>query len=176
MTEALLELYPCVFREKLSGHVIDLRWHISDAPVYHLGLYREKVTLQPVECKSKAQGARHLHCSHHGYAHPADAFIIDYSKLPSEPPIDECWILDPLIATGGTALSALHMIVEWGVPRAFFLLLCKEMCMLISIALPVSKIKLLCVLASEDGLKHVQAQFPDVEVSVPFAQAGGRRY
>ncbi|EIM88133.1 UDP-N-acetylglucosamine 1-carboxyvinyltransferase [Stereum hirsutum FP-91666 SS1] len=100
MTEALLELYP-------------------DAPVYHLGLYREKVTLQPVEY---------------------------YSKLPSEPPIDECWILDPLIATGGTALSALHMIVEWGVP--------------------LSKIKLLCVLASEDGLKHVQAQFPDVEIWV----------
>lgn len=145
---------------------------ISDAPVYHLGIYREKVTLQPVECECKADSD----CNPYGHAHLLEFFIIDYSKLPSEPPIDECWILDPLIATGGTAVSALHMIAEWGVPRAFFLSHYKKLCISNSIVSPVSKIKLLCVLASQDGLQHVQAQFPDVEVSVLFAQAGGKRY
>ncbi|KAK2466330.1 hypothetical protein APHAL10511_001972 [Amanita phalloides] len=70
MTDALLTLFP-------------------DAPVYHLGLFREKVTLQPVEY---------------------------YSKLPPQPPVDKVFVLDPLIATGNTACAALTMIHEWGVP------------------------------------------------------------
>ncbi|KAI9467247.1 putative uracil phosphoribosyltransferase [Lactarius psammicola] len=71
---------------------------------------------------------------------------LDYSKLPASPPVDLVFILDPLIATGGTATAALHMITDWGIP--------------------VSKIKLLCILASEVGLKHVQSQFPGVEIWV----------
>ncbi|KAG6854994.1 hypothetical protein C0991_005923 [Blastosporella zonata] len=59
MTDALLTLFP-------------------NAPVYHLGLFREKVTLQPVEY--------------------------------------QVFLLDPLIATGGTACAALAMIVDWGIP------------------------------------------------------------
>ncbi|KAN0124678.1 PRTase-like protein [Lactarius tabidus] len=90
-----------------------------EAPVYHLGIYREKVSLQPVEY---------------------------YSKLPESPPVDLVFVLDPLIATGGTAAAALHMIKDWGIPA--------------------NKIKLLCILASEVGLKKVQAQFPDVEIWV----------
>ncbi|KAK7061606.1 uracil phosphoribosyltransferase [Favolaschia claudopus] len=100
MTEAVLKLFP-------------------DAPVYHLGLFREKVTLQPVEY---------------------------YSKLPSSPPIDMVYLLDPLIATGGTACAALSMITDWG--------------------MPIDKVKLLCVLASSEGLGHVQAEFPDLEIWV----------
>ncbi|EIW82441.1 armadillo beta-catenin plakoglobin [Coniophora puteana RWD-64-598 SS2] len=100
MTDAFLTLFP-------------------SAPVYHLGLYREKVSLQPVEY---------------------------YSKLPSEPPIDTCFLLDPLVATGGTARAALAMITDWGIP--------------------VSKIKLLVVLASEEGLRQVQANYPDLEIWV----------
>ncbi|KAJ2914295.1 hypothetical protein MD484_g6159, partial [Candolleomyces efflorescens] len=100
MTDALLELFPA-------------------APVYHLGLYREKVTLQPVEY---------------------------YSKLPPSPPIDQVYLLDPLLATGGTACAALTMIIDWGIP--------------------VEKIKLLCVLASEEGLKRVQSEFPELELWV----------
>lgn len=90
-----------------------------EAPVYHLGIYREKVSLQPVEY---------------------------YSKLPASPPVDLIFVLDPLIATGGTATAALNMITDWGIP--------------------VSKIKLLCILASEVGLKHVQTQFPGIEIWV----------
>jgi uracil phosphoribosyltransferase len=100
MTDALLKLFPT-------------------APVYHLGLYREKVTLQPVEY---------------------------YSKLPPSPPIDQVFLLDPLIATGGTACAALGMIVDWGIP--------------------VKNVKLLCILASDAGLKHVQAEYPDLEIWV----------
>ncbi|KAG1865624.1 uracil phosphoribosyltransferase-domain-containing protein [Suillus tomentosus] len=66
------------------------------AAVYHLGLYREKVSLQPVEY---------------------------YSKLPPVPPIDTYFILNPLVATGGTACAALVMIIDWGVAKVSFLLL-----------------------------------------------------
>ncbi|KAJ4467539.1 uracil phosphoribosyltransferase-domain-containing protein [Lentinula aciculospora] len=100
MTDALLTLFP-------------------SAPVYHLGLYREKITLQPVEY---------------------------YSKLPAQPPVDMVYLLDPLIATGGTAIAALTMIVDWGIPA--------------------DKIKLLCVLASQEGLKNVQSGFPGLEIWV----------
>ncbi|KAJ6509908.1 armadillo/beta-catenin/plakoglobin [Mycena vitilis] len=100
MTDALLTLFP-------------------EAPIYHLGLFREKVTLQPVEY---------------------------YSKLPPSPPIDLVFLLDPLIATGGTACAALSMITDWG--------------------MPIEKVKLLCVLASQEGLDHVQAEFPDLEIWV----------
>lgn len=100
MTDALLTLFPA-------------------APVYHLGLFREKTTLQPVEY---------------------------YSKLPPDPPVDTVFLLDPLVATGGTACAALTMIADWGIPP--------------------TKVKLLCVLGSEQGLKHVQASFPDLEIWV----------
>jgi len=100
MTDALLTLFPT-------------------APVYHLGLFREKVTLQPVEY---------------------------YSKLPSSPPIDMVFLLDPMIATGGTACAALAMITDWGIP--------------------VKNTKLLCVLASREGLQRVQAEFPELEIWV----------
>ncbi|TFK29352.1 UDP-N-acetylglucosamine 1-carboxyvinyltransferase [Coprinopsis marcescibilis] len=89
------------------------------APVYHLGIYREKVTLQPVEY---------------------------YSKLPPSPPIDNVLLLDPLIATGGTVCAALSMLVDWGIP--------------------IKNIKLLAVLASQEGLKHIQHEYPDLELWV----------
>jgi len=100
MTDALLTLFP-------------------DAPVYHLGLFREKVTLQAVEY---------------------------YSKLPPNVPVDKVFLLDPLIATGNTACAALAMIVDWGVP--------------------VSEIKLLAVIASEQGLNHIKAEYPGLEIWV----------
>ncbi|KAI0347421.1 UDP-N-acetylglucosamine 1-carboxyvinyltransferase [Trametopsis cervina] len=100
MTDALLSLFPT-------------------ASVYHLGIYREKISLQPVEY---------------------------YSKLPPNPTVDTVFLLDPLIATGGTAVAAMNMIMDWGIP--------------------VTKVKLLCVLASQDGLQHVQDEFPGLEVWV----------
>lgn len=43
-------------------------------------------------------------------------FIADYSKLPSQVTVDVCYLLDPLIATGGTACAALQMLLDWGLP------------------------------------------------------------
>jgi len=100
MTDALLTLFP-------------------SAPVYHLGIFREKVTLQPVEY---------------------------YSKLPASPPVDTVLLLDPMVATGNTACAALTMITEWGVP--------------------VNNIKLLAILASEEGLNHVKGEYPELEIWV----------
>ncbi|KIM68686.1 hypothetical protein SCLCIDRAFT_105357 [Scleroderma citrinum Foug A] len=100
MTDALLSLFP-------------------SAPVYHIGIFREKVSLQPVEY---------------------------YSKLPSTRNVDICFLLDPLVATGGTACAALTMLVDWGVP--------------------VSNIKLLVVLGSEQGLENIETQFPELEIWV----------
>ncbi|TFK99118.1 UDP-N-acetylglucosamine 1-carboxyvinyltransferase [Pterulicium gracile] len=100
MTDALLSMFP-------------------DAPVYHLGLFREKVSLSPVEY---------------------------YSKLPPSPPVDMIYLLDPLIATGGTAIAAITMITDWGIP--------------------LSNIKFLSVLASQPGLDAILQQFPGLEIWV----------
>jgi len=100
MTEAFLTLFP-------------------DAPVYHLGIFREKVTLQPVEY---------------------------YSKLPPNPPVDQVFLLDPLIATGGTAAAALTMITDWGIP--------------------LKNIKLIAILASKQGLAQIHKDHPDLEIWV----------
>ncbi|KAF9222075.1 PRTase-like protein [Gyrodon lividus] len=105
MTDALLKLFPA-------------------APVYHLGLFREKVTLQPVEY---------------------------YSKLPPIPTVDTVFLLDPLVATGGTACAALTMLLDWGIP--------------------VSKIKLLIVLGSEQGLREIENEHPDLEIWVAAVDA-----
>lgn len=59
-----------------------------DAPVMHLGIYREKVSHQPVEY---------------------------YNKLPDVPNVDLCYVLDPVIATGNTAVATINMLKEWGV-------------------------------------------------------------
>lgn len=55
------------------------------ASVFYLGLFREKVSLQPVEY---------------------------YQKLPAVPTVDTLYILDPLVATGGTAIAAVSMLVS----------------------------------------------------------------
>lgn len=58
-----------------------------EAPVYHLGIYREKVSHQPVEY---------------------------YNKLPDVPNVDTCFVLDPVIATGNTAVATINILKEWG--------------------------------------------------------------
>lgn len=71
-------------------------------------------------------------------------------------------MLDPLIATGGTACAALAMIVDWGIPGEP-----TNETMVVSKTLrpnTVKDIKLLCILASQHGLKHVQDDYPDLEV------------
>ena len=75
------------------------------------------------------------------------------------------YLLDPLIATGGTAVAAVHMITDWGIPGPRHLLPPSRYRTIRSdSASVVTKIKLLSILASEAGLKNVENEFPGLEV------------
>ncbi|KAJ3102000.1 Kynurenine--oxoglutarate transaminase 3 [Phlyctochytrium planicorne] len=63
------------------------------ARVHHLGLYREKSTLLPVEY---------------------------YNKLPAQCTLDIGIILDPMVATGGTSIAAINMLKDWGLKKIKF--------------------------------------------------------
>lgn len=65
----------------------------SEVPIYHLGLYREKLSLTPVEY---------------------------YNKLPHKDPYHTAFVLDPLIATGATAEAVVATLKEWGVKKIYF--------------------------------------------------------
>jgi uracil phosphoribosyltransferase len=68
----------------------------SDTPVHHLGLFRDKHTLSPVEY---------------------------YNKLPSPSAsalVDVAFVVDPIIATGGTAATVVAILREWGVQKIVF--------------------------------------------------------
>ena len=87
------------------------------AKVGHIGLYRDPVTHEP-----------------HEY----------YCKLPS--PIEERTIivLDPMLATGGSAVDAIRMIKEHG----------------------GRKIKFMCIIAAPEGLERLHNECPDVQIYV----------
>ena len=67
---------------------------IPSAQVWHIGLYRDERTLQPVEY---------------------------YNKLPVEPTVSLCFILDPMLATGGSAVATADILKRWGVKRIKFM-------------------------------------------------------
>jgi uracil phosphoribosyltransferase len=69
-------------------------WEIMpSAEVWHIGLYRDERTLEPVQY---------------------------YNKLPVEPTVSVCLILDPMLATGGSAVATVDILKEWGVQRVKF--------------------------------------------------------
>ncbi|MEX2093271.1 MAG: uracil phosphoribosyltransferase [Pirellulales bacterium] len=90
---------------------------IPQAEVWHLGLYRDEATAKPVKY---------------------------YSKLPEEHPVDVALVVDPMLATGGSAVAAMTTLREWGVPQ----------------------VKLLALIASEEGCKLVESEFPDAQIYV----------
>jgi uracil phosphoribosyltransferase len=94
--------------------VLDL---VPEAQVWHLGLYRDEQTAQPVHY---------------------------YSKLPPGQPVDVALILDPMLATGGSAVAALSTLREWGVPR----------------------VKLLSIIAARPGIDAVTRAFPETHLHV----------
>lgn len=75
----------------MAQAILDL---VPEAQVWHLGLYRDHDTLQPVTY---------------------------YNKLPAHATIDLAFVLDPMLATGGSAVQALDLLRQWGVPRMCFL-------------------------------------------------------
>ncbi|MBI2781447.1 MAG: uracil phosphoribosyltransferase [Chloroflexi bacterium] len=88
------------------------------AQVWHLGLFRDERTLRPVEY---------------------------YNKLPDSANVDMCLILDPMLATGGSATAAIEVLKRWGAVK------------------PV-RIKLLNLIAAPEGVKAVADAHPDVEI------------
>jgi uracil phosphoribosyltransferase len=85
------------------------------AEVWHLGLFRDERTLRPVEY---------------------------YNKLPDTSTVDLCLILDPMLATGGSATAAIEVLKRWGAVR----------------------IKLVNLIAAPEGVDAVTAAHPDVEI------------
>jgi len=66
---------------------------LPGAEVWHIGLARDERTLQPVEY---------------------------YSRLPVSPTVDVCLVLDPMLATGGSAVAAVDILKRWGAQRIKF--------------------------------------------------------
>ncbi|CAG8578803.1 22624_t:CDS:2 [Gigaspora margarita] len=91
---------------------------IPTARVLHLGIFRERLSLQPVEY---------------------------YNKLPSEPNVEQVIVLEPMIATGGTAVAATSILKDWGIK---------------------SRIKFITICASRQGIENLIKNHPDVEVFV----------
>jgi uracil phosphoribosyltransferase len=85
------------------------------AQVWHLGLFRDERTLRPVEY---------------------------YNKLPNSATVDLCLILDPMLATGGSATAAIEVLKKWGAVR----------------------IKLVNLIAAPEGIQAVTTAHPDVQI------------
>ncbi len=85
------------------------------AEVWHIGLYRDERTLKPVEY---------------------------YNKLPIEPTVSVCLILDPMLATGGSAVATVDVLKRWG----------------------VKKIKFVGLIGAPEGISALQIAHPDVPI------------
>ncbi len=91
-------------------------WELMpSAEVWHIGLYRDEKTLKPVEY---------------------------YNKLPIEPRVAVCLILDPMLATGGSATATADVLKKWG----------------------VKKIKFVGLIAAPEGIKVMQDAHPDIDI------------
>ncbi|MBM4426758.1 MAG: uracil phosphoribosyltransferase [Chloroflexi bacterium] len=93
-------------------------WELMpSAEVWHIGLYRDEKTLKPVEY---------------------------YNKLPIDPRVSVCLILDPMLATGGSATATAEVLKRWG----------------------VTKIKYVGLIASPEGIKAMQEAHPDIDIYI----------
>jgi uracil phosphoribosyltransferase len=96
----------------MAEAVLDL---LPTAQVWHLGLYRDHQTLKPVTY---------------------------YNKLPPEPTIERALVLDPMLATGGSAVAAVDVLKRWGLKR----------------------IQYLGLIAAPEGVKLLRGMHPDVPI------------
>ena len=91
-------------------------WELMpQAEVWHIGLYRDERTLKPVEY---------------------------YNKLPVPPTVQVVLILDPMLATGGSAVATVDMLKRWGAGR----------------------IKYLGIIGAPEGVKALSEAHPDVDI------------
>ena len=93
-------------------------WELMpSAEVWHIGLYRDEKTLRPVQY---------------------------YNKLPISPTVEVCLILDPMLATGGSAVATCDILKKWGARR----------------------IKFVGVIAAPEGIQRLTAAHPDVPIHI----------
>lgn len=90
---------------------------IPNAKVGHIGMYRDEETLEPVEY---------------------------FLKLPKDAADREIFIVDPMLATGGSASAAITQLKKRG----------------------IKKIHFLCLIAAPEGVSHMQKQHPDVDLYI----------
>lgn len=90
---------------------------IPAAKVGHIGLYRDEKTLEPVEY---------------------------YCKLPEDCAQREVFVVDPMLATGGSSSAAIHMLKERG---------CKN-------------IHFMCIIAAPEGVERMKKEHPDVDIYI----------
>lgn len=94
--------------------MVEGMWNlVPNAEVWHIGLRRDEQTLEPIEY---------------------------YSRLPVSPTVDLCLVLDPMLATGGSAVTAVDILKDWGAKR----------------------IKFVGVIASNEGVLRLSDAHPDV--------------
>lgn len=90
---------------------------IPAAKVGHIGLFRDPETLEPVEY---------------------------YCKLPEDSAEREVFVVDPMLATGGSAVAAIQMLKDKGVKH----------------------IRFMCIIAAPEGVKKMQEAHPDVDIYI----------
>lgn len=99
-------------------------WELMpSAEVWHIGLFRDERTLKPVEY---------------------------YNKLPVEPTVSVCLVLDPMLATGGTAVATVNVLKGWG----------------------VSKIKFVGIIGAPEGIELMQEHHPEVPIHLAAVDEG----
>lgn len=94
-----------------------------NAKVGHIGLYRDEKTLEPVEY---------------------------FCKLPSDAKEREIFVVDPMLATGGSAIAAIDLLKKRG----------------------IKKIRFLCLIAAPEGIARLQEAHPDVNIFVGAKDQG----
>jgi len=87
------------------------------AEVWHIGLFRDERTLKPVSY---------------------------YNRLPVEPTVSVCLVLDPMLATGGSSVATVDILKQWG----------------------VNKIKYVGILAAPEGIERLHGAHPDVPIHI----------
>ncbi len=96
--------------------MVDGIWDlIPNACVLHIGLYRNEETLQPVEY---------------------------YNKLANYRTVDHCLILDPMLATGGSAIAVADILKKWG----------------------AKSIRFVGLIGAPEGIKALHAAHPDIDI------------
>jgi len=90
---------------------------MPEAQVWHIGLFRDERTLRPISY---------------------------YNKLPSSATVQVCLVLDPMLATGGSATETVDILKKWGARR----------------------IKYVGVIAAPEGVRALSSAHPDVPIHV----------